>query len=35
LFRRLFLEALDKAFRAGELQFFSSLEQLRAARQSG
>lgn len=29
LFRRLFLEALEKAFRAGKLQFFSSLERLR------
>lgn len=29
LFRRLFLEDLQKAFRAGELRFFSSLEQLR------
>jgi hypothetical protein len=28
LFRRLFLEALQKAFTAGELQFFSSLEAL-------
>lgn len=30
LFRRLFLDALEKAFDAGELQFFSSLEPLRA-----
>jgi len=29
LFRRLFLEALEKAFRAGKLQFFASLERLR------
>jgi hypothetical protein len=29
LFRRLFIEALERAFRAGRLQFFSSLEQLR------
>lgn len=29
LFRRLFLEALQKAFNTGELQFFSSLEPLR------
>jgi hypothetical protein len=29
LFRRLFLEYLQKAFDAGELQFFSSLERLR------
>lgn len=29
LFRRLFLEALQKAFAAGELQFFSSLGGLR------
>lgn len=29
LFRRLFLEALEKAFLAGKLQFFSSLERLR------
>jgi len=28
LFRRLFLESLQKAFDAGELRFFSSLEQL-------
>jgi Putative transposase/Transposase zinc-binding domain len=32
LFRRLFLEYLEKAFDAGELQFFSSLEPLRARR---
>lgn len=32
LFRRLFLEALDKAFRCGKLQFFSSLERLREPR---
>jgi hypothetical protein len=31
LFRRLFLEALAKAFADGELQFFSDLEQLREA----
>jgi putative transposase/transposase-like zinc-binding protein len=30
LFRRLFLDYLEKAFEAGELQFFSSLEPLRA-----
>jgi hypothetical protein len=29
LFRRLFLEALEKAYAAGELQFFSHLEPLR------
>lgn len=29
LFRRLFLEALEKAFDAGKLNFFSSLEKLR------
>src|SRR5258708_27598434 len=29
LFRRLFLDYLEKAFNAGELQFFSSLEPLR------
>jgi hypothetical protein len=29
LFRRLFLEALEKAYAAGELQFFSNLEPLR------
>jgi Putative transposase len=29
LFRRLFLEALDQAFRQGRLQFFSPLEPLR------
>jgi hypothetical protein len=29
LFRRLFLEALQKSFEAGELQFFSNLEALR------
>ena len=29
LFRRLFLEALQKAFDAGKLQFFGALEQLR------
>lgn len=29
LFRRLFLAALEKAFNAGELQFFSSLQPLR------
>ena len=29
LFRRLFLQALEKAFAAGQLQFFSSLESLR------
>ena len=29
LFRRLFLEYLPKAFDAGKLQFFSSLESLR------
>ena len=29
LFRRLFLEYLEKAFEAGQLQFFSSLESLR------
>jgi len=29
LFRRLFLEALEKAFRASKLQFFSSLKHLR------
>jgi hypothetical protein len=29
LFRRLFLEALEKAFEANELQFFSALEPLR------
>lgn len=29
LFRRLFLEALQRAFHAGKLQFFSSLERLR------
>jgi len=29
LFRRLFLEMLDQAYRAGKLQFFSSLEPLR------
>ena len=29
LFRRLFLEALQKSFEAGELQFFSDLEALR------
>jgi hypothetical protein len=29
LFRRLFLEALQKSFEAGELQFFSNLEPLR------
>ena len=29
LFRRLFLEALEKAFAAGKLNFFSSLESLR------
>ena len=28
LFRRLFLEALEKAFKAGELQFFSALQSL-------
>ena len=32
LFRRLFLDYLEKAFDAGELQFFSSLEPLRARR---
>jgi hypothetical protein len=32
LFRRLFLEYLIKAFDAGKLQFFSSLEQLRERR---
>ena len=32
LFRRLFLEYLEKAFDAGELQFFSSLEPLQARR---
>jgi len=31
LFRRLFLEALEKAFRIGKLKFFSSLEHLRDA----
>ena len=31
LFRRLFLEALEKAHAAGELQFFSELEPLRLA----
>ena len=31
LFRRLFLEALEKAYAAGELQFFSALEPLREA----
>lgn len=30
LFRRLFLEALEKAFDAGKLEFFSSLERLRS-----
>jgi hypothetical protein len=29
LFRRLFIEALEKAFRAGELTFFSALAQLK------
>src|SRR5258707_5532487 len=29
LFRRLFIEGLQRAFEAGELRFFSSLEQLR------
>src|SRR5207237_5302210 len=29
LFRRLFLEGLQRAFDAGELRFFSSLERLR------
>jgi hypothetical protein len=29
LFRRLFLEALEKAYAAGEIQFFSDLEPLR------
>lgn len=32
LFRRLFLEALEKAFDAGKLKFFSSLESLRDRR---
>jgi len=32
LFRRLFLEYLQKAFDAGKLRFFSSLEPLRAGR---
>ena len=31
LFRRLFLEALEKAFRAGELRFFSALADLNEA----
>ena len=33
LFRRLFLEDLEKAFRAGKLQFFHSLERLREPRE--
>jgi hypothetical protein len=32
LFRRLFLQALEQAFDAGELQFFSTLEALRTRR---
>jgi hypothetical protein len=32
LFRRLFIEALEKAFASGELQFFSSLQSLREAK---
>jgi hypothetical protein len=31
LFRRLFLEALEKAYAEGQLQFFSDLEPLRDA----
>ena len=32
LFRRLFLESLEKAFKSGELRFFSSLQPLREPR---
>jgi hypothetical protein len=32
LFRRLFLQSLEKAFRSGRLQFFGSLESLREPR---